>query len=82
MSLSPPFFRPVIKCHPKVTTYIRYAKFEERMNNIENARQVYHRASEELGSDLFSLFSPRPPFPLSLSLSPPLSRYVRVCWPR
>jgi len=38
-------------CHNEVETYIRFAKFEEKINNYAGARQVLERAMVELGDD-------------------------------
>jgi crooked neck len=38
-------------CHPSVSTYIKYAKFEMKNGDVGRARAVYERAVEELGED-------------------------------
>lgn len=42
---------PVIRDIQEVKSYLRYAKFEEKMGAIENARTIYGRAIAELGEE-------------------------------
>ena len=50
-------FLSVIEVHPKVHVYLKYAKWEEKLNHIAGSRRVYERATEELGADTFHFLS-------------------------
>jgi len=56
------FLISVVKCHPKVQSYIKWAKFEETQGDIQRAREVYEAALEHLeeeayDSNLFAAFA-------------------------
>ena len=37
--------------HPKVKTWVKFAKFEERQNMVANARTIFEKALEYLGEE-------------------------------
>ena len=41
----------VVQVHPTVQTWTRWAKFEEKIGDIEMARQVYQNAIDYLGEE-------------------------------
>ncbi|CAI9784061.1 unnamed protein product [Fraxinus pennsylvanica] len=44
-------FERFVDCHPKVSAWIRYAKFEMKNREIPRARGSYERAVEKSGDD-------------------------------
>ncbi|XP_049368259.1 uncharacterized protein LOC125833161 [Solanum verrucosum] len=44
-------FKRFVQCHPKVSAWIRFAKFEMENGEIERARNCYERAVEKLADD-------------------------------